>query len=307
MYLFIDTETTGLPDDYNSLNSYNNVRLVQIAWIIYDSSGRKISKRDFLIKPVGFVIPENSTKIHNISNSLALIAGKSIHKVLLDLNDEINSCSRIVAHNLKFDFNVLLSEFNRSSIDSNLTSLQGICTMNATTDFCAIQTSKGYKWPTLAELYRKTFHQDIKEIHNAALDIEATAKCFWYLKKNNLVDFEKYIIKDLSIKESKLKPLDHGSLSNNHPGGQKIRIKNVGKSKIKNMNLKENAISLRSYCESIKDGDSVSQKQLDRLFQMIDDLIVLIETEDSVDEWQDLSPNTSASDSSYGDLDDLPF
>lgn len=120
MYLFIDTETTGLPDYYNSLSSYGNVRLVQIARIIYDGYGKKISKIDFVIKPEGFRMPENSTKIHKISYSLALIAGKSLNKVFMDLNVAIKSCSRIVAHNLNFDFNVLLSEYNRTTIDPKI-------------------------------------------------------------------------------------------------------------------------------------------------------------------------------------------
>jgi hypothetical protein len=75
------------------------------------------------------------------------------------------------------------------------------------------------------------------------------------------------------------------------------------------MNIKENAISLRSYCESIKDGDSISKKQLDRLYQMIDELIMVIE-HDSYDNWPD-TPQTKAPDFSTpirdNDDDDLPF
>jgi DNA polymerase III epsilon subunit-like protein len=208
MYLFIDTETTGLPDDFNSLSSYSNVRLVQIAYIIYDNYGNKIYQRDFIIKPEGFEIPENSTKIHKISNSIALIAGKSLKKVLFDLNDKINRCSFIVAHNLNFDYNVLLSELNRADITTKIHSLTKICTMKSTTDYCSISTSKGYKWPSLAELYKKIFLEEMKEAHNAAKDIEATAKCFWYLKKHKLVNFveiEKY--DSINVKNFKVSKL----------------------------------------------------------------------------------------------------
>ena len=75
------------------------------------------------------------------------------------------------------------------------------------------------------------------------------------------------------------------------------------------MNLKENAISLRSYCESIKDGDSISKKQLDRLYQMIDELIMVIENEEDSDEdWSDTPQKNGpiALESAPGD-DDLPF
>lgn len=41
MYLFFDTETTGLPKNYKApaSDSDNWPRLVQIAWSIYDAEG----------------------------------------------------------------------------------------------------------------------------------------------------------------------------------------------------------------------------------------------------------------------------
>ena len=45
-YLFFDTETTGLPNDYNaSPNQLDNwPRIVQIAWLLHDCEGNEISK-----------------------------------------------------------------------------------------------------------------------------------------------------------------------------------------------------------------------------------------------------------------------
>jgi DNA polymerase-3 subunit epsilon len=58
-----------------------------------------------------------------------------------------------------------------------------ICTMQRTTNFCAINGHYGYKWPKLSELHYKLFNTGFEESHNAAIDINATAKCFWELKK----------------------------------------------------------------------------------------------------------------------------
>jgi hypothetical protein len=38
MYLLIDRETTGLPVDYNSLSSYQKVKLIQIDLILMISN-----------------------------------------------------------------------------------------------------------------------------------------------------------------------------------------------------------------------------------------------------------------------------
>jgi DNA polymerase-3 subunit epsilon len=312
MYLFVDTETTCLPDDYNSLSSYRDVRLVQIAWIIYDSSGRKLSKRDFIVKPDGFEIPESSTKIHNISNSFAVSCGKSLTKVLSEFNNALRSCTHLVAHNLTFDYNVLISEFNRVHVSTTIQNLIKICTKESTTDYCGIITSRGYKWPSLSELYKKIFNEEIVEAHNAVVDIESTAKCFWYLKNHKLIHFDK------TRKETKAKieitkfpykitPKIVGILEENKASETKLSSIIP---KRKNMNMKEHAISLKSYCESIKDGDSVSKKQLDKLYQMLDHLIILIDnTENSSDDdWPDITSSKSASRSStQSRIDDLPF
>ena len=294
MYLFVDTETTGLPDNYSSVNPYRNVRLIQIAWIIFDGNGKKLIKRDFIVKPDGFEIPESSSKIHRISNSLAISCGKSITKVLLEFNDAIRSCKYIVAHNLEFDYNVLISEFNKARISTTIQNLTKICTKESTIDYCGIVTSKGYKWPSLSELYKKIFNEEIKEAHNAVLDIEATAKCFWYLKRMKLVNFEmkpEEITEKVKItnKSPRLIPIFSKNLKNKEKPNKISQKPN-------NMKLKEYAISLKSYCESIKDGDSVSKKQLERLYQMLDELIILIsKSEEKLDDdWSD-------------EPDDLPF
>jgi DNA polymerase III subunit epsilon len=59
--------------------------------------------------------------------------------------------------------------------------------MNATTDFCTIRGPYGFKWPKLSELHYKLFKTNFEEAHNAAADIQATAKCFWELKRIGVI------------------------------------------------------------------------------------------------------------------------
>lgn len=73
MYLFFDTETTGLPRNRNApVSDLNNwPRLVQIVWLLYDVSEKQISSHDYIIKPQGFTIPSDSAKVHGISTERA--------------------------------------------------------------------------------------------------------------------------------------------------------------------------------------------------------------------------------------------
>ena len=53
MYLFFDTETTGLPKRWNApvTDLENWPRLVQLAWIMYDDRGNMLESRDVIVKP----------------------------------------------------------------------------------------------------------------------------------------------------------------------------------------------------------------------------------------------------------------
>ncbi|MEI7596759.1 MAG: hypothetical protein WCK02_13495 [Bacteroidota bacterium] len=59
--------------------------------------------------------------------------------------------------------------------------------MNASTNYCRIPGPYGFKWPKLSELHVKLFGVDFEEAHNAAADINATAKCFWAMREKGLI------------------------------------------------------------------------------------------------------------------------
>jgi len=185
MYLFFDTETTGLPKNWKApLTDLSNwPRLVQLAYLFFDSSGNKISGDDFIIKPEGFTIPTAASKIHGISTERALREGVSIISVLQNFNSLIEQTTYLVAHNMPFDEKIVGAEFLRNGMANSIQTKNKICTMKETTNFCALNGPYGYKWPKLSELHYKLFKTNFEEAHNAAVDITITAKCFWELKR----------------------------------------------------------------------------------------------------------------------------
>ena len=185
MYLFFDTETTGLPRNYKApVSDLNNwPRLVQLAYMLYDDNGNKILEGDHIIKPDGFIIPIEASRIHGISTERANLEGKSILTVLQEFQSLIDEAEYLVAHNMSFDEKIIGAEFLRNRMQDSIASKRKICTMQSTTNFCAIAGPYGYKWPKLSELHYKLFRVGFEEAHNAAVDINATAKCFWELKR----------------------------------------------------------------------------------------------------------------------------
>jgi len=189
-YLFFDTETTGLPKNWNApIGQLDNwPRIVQIAWLLYDSEGNEISKKEFIISPDGFSIPKNASDVHGITTAYALEVGENLKDVLLLFEEHCSISKYLIAHNINFDSKVLGSEFLRILSRNPIQNLELLCTMKNSTQYCRINGRYGeYKWPTLSELHTKLFGYDFEKAHNALADIEATAKCFWKMRRLNLI------------------------------------------------------------------------------------------------------------------------
>jgi len=185
MYLFFDTETTGLPKNWKApvTNLNNWPRLVQLAYLYYDQEGNQLSSGDYIIKPEGFTIPTEASRIHGITTERAIREGQSLVSVLEHFYSMMEQASFLVAHNMSFDEKIIGSELLRNGMKNIIPLKKSICTMKQTVNFCAIDGPYGYKWPKLDELHYKLFRVGFQEAHNAAADIVATARCFWELKR----------------------------------------------------------------------------------------------------------------------------
>lgn len=192
MYVFFDTETTGLPRRWNApLSDLSNwPRMVQLAWAVYDADGNHISSTDYIIQPEGYTIPAEVARIHGISTQRAQQEGLPLSRVLTEFAESVQQATYLVAHNMSFDEKIVGAEFLRKLMPNHLEGRRKICTMQTSTDFCRIPSSSsygGYKWPRLTELHQKLFGKSFAEAHNAAVDIAATARCFWEMRQRGII------------------------------------------------------------------------------------------------------------------------
>ncbi len=189
MYFFFDTETTGLPKNWKAPVSdlKNWPRLVEVGYILYDEEGKFLNSSQSIIKPEGFVIPKDASNLHGITTAKAMEEGTSLNQVLEELYEQISKSSLLVAHNISYDENILGAEFLRKGFQNIIPRKRKICTMKSSVDFCALPGKYGYKWPNLTELHKKLFHRGFEGAHGAMADIQATADCFWELKRLNVI------------------------------------------------------------------------------------------------------------------------
>ena len=191
MYLIFDTETTGLPKNWNApiTDGDNWPRAIQIAWQLHDDMGNVLDHQDYLIRPDGFDIPYDAERIHGISTELAQRDGVFLGEVLGKFKQALDRTKFVVGQNVGFDLNIMGAEFHRLNVSNILQELPVLDTCTETTaQLCQIPGGRGgkFKLPTLTELHEYLFSVPFGEAHNATADVEATTRCFFELVRRRI-------------------------------------------------------------------------------------------------------------------------
>lgn len=193
-HIVFDTETTGIPEcsidlvtgerkyyDPSRMDKYAKSRVVQLAWIVLDDHGKKIvSKNAYVIRPDGYTIPAEATKVHGITHEFAMENGVPMRHALKAFQDALETAHTVVAHNFLFDAYVLSSEAVRYGFPDLPKALQSKNKFD--TMVRAMQYFNLGKKPRLVDLYRILFKTEIEQRHNALDDALITAACFSDLK-----------------------------------------------------------------------------------------------------------------------------
>ena len=189
-YLFFDTETTGIPNDYKApcTNTDNWPRLIQLGWLLTDAAGRILSEGNHIVRPDGLEIPKAASDVHGVTTEFALENGKPLLDAIFAFGADLNQADCMVGHNLDYDLHIVGAEYVRLGYDSRIMFARPtLCTMQATIQFCNIPGRFGPKWPKLMELYTKLFGQEFDGAHDAMADIVATKDCFFELIRRGVV------------------------------------------------------------------------------------------------------------------------
>lgn len=171
--IIFDTETFGviksINDDVENLSNWPKIK--QICWQTFDLNGN---------------LKKNEN--HYFTNEEL---GKS--NVLKTFIEDFQNSKLSIAHNFLFDFKIITAELIRHKLPSN--SLENITvydTMINNVELCGLVSEFGYaKYPTLTELYQNLFNKTFDGAHDAENDVKATAKCFWNIRNNEKIDFDK--------------------------------------------------------------------------------------------------------------------
>ena len=110
--LVFDTETTGLPKDYQaSVKAIHNWPRVVSLGMALQIEGKEVQTYRCIVKPDGFTVPKEASAIHGITHEQAMDEGISLTLALDAFEFWLNGCDVLVAHNMSYDRPVLGCEF----------------------------------------------------------------------------------------------------------------------------------------------------------------------------------------------------
>lgn len=185
MHLIFDTETTGVPRNYRApiTDLQNWPRVIQLAWTLCDEAGNETAWAEYIIRPEGFVIPAEASRVHGITTQRALDEGVPLSEALDRFTEAVSKSSFLIAHNVAFDEKVLGAEFLRAGRANLLDQLPRRCTMTNSVDLCRLPGPYGFKWPRLSELHQTLFGEGFEGAHQAIADVRACARCYQELRR----------------------------------------------------------------------------------------------------------------------------
>jgi DNA polymerase III subunit epsilon len=191
MYLIFDCSAIAKPTNYKApfSDTFAWPRLIHLSWILLNEEYKPIEDFDCVVKPDGFSINEDISKIARIDQEEIEKKGAPLEDILEKFNASAEKAQYIFAHNLNYNENVVAAEYIRAVKNISMFKKERYCLMQESTYYCKLPSkSGGYKWPTLNELHATCFNHGYSPSNNARADVIAAARCFIKLKKTGQLE-----------------------------------------------------------------------------------------------------------------------
>ena len=166
-----DTETTGLPIWKIPSDDVAQPHLVQLGAVLVDADTKKtIASLDVIIKPEGWVIPDEVAAIHGITTEMAMDVGIP-EKLALEMFLALRGNSERVAFNKTFDQRIIRIAAKRY-LDQEAQDKWAV----KEDHHCSMRMARadiGGKQPKLADAYRHYTGNELVDAHSAMADTKA--------------------------------------------------------------------------------------------------------------------------------------
>lgn len=175
MYLFFDTETSGMIQKELPLDHPEQPRLVQLAALLTDADLVVQSEIGLLVESEGTKFDPGAVRVHGITEERADRFGVPLLLALVTFHHLTKRAEVVVGHNVDFDLSVMATQYLRVGRPNPLEALRRECTMEKAKPICGLESRRGpgLKPPTLSEAYRHFFGRELENAHDALADTRA--------------------------------------------------------------------------------------------------------------------------------------
>ena len=183
MILPFDTETTGIPNWKIPSESEEQPHIVQLAAILCDGDTGDISEElDVIVKPDGWVIPDEAAEIHGITTEKAMDEGIPEAEALERFMALYGKCGLRVAHNTTFDNRIIRIALKRYTPDL----IPDEVWKDKESYYCTLMNARkimgGKSGHTLAEAYAHFTGKELENAHTAMADARACMEIYFAMK-----------------------------------------------------------------------------------------------------------------------------
>lgn len=195
MYVFFDTETTGLPNFDKPLNDPSQPHIASVAFILTDADGRELHTYKAPIKPDGWTVDEGGRayEVNKLGNDLLREYGVPMKSALSAFKFYQSLSTLKVAHNYRFDGFLMKAAAEKYSFPELDPPIEKFCTMKAITDVMKLPPTEAMvmagfsgkpKSAKLSEAYQFCTGRPLDNAHDALADVRACKDVFFWLLKN---------------------------------------------------------------------------------------------------------------------------
>lgn len=198
-FLFIDTETSGLPKNWKApyAKEKNWPHIVQISWIVFDHNFKEVKRENHYINNTDFTITKAAQKIHGISDDYRLKNGEDLKKVMSFFCKDINEFSPlIVGHFVELDYHMVNVSLTRLEMPNVFKQSTFYCTMKTSADYVTNSVISHLK---LDKFFTILFNEEPEQMHNALADALNTSKIFFHLLTSQKISLNSVYCQDHSF------------------------------------------------------------------------------------------------------------
>lgn len=171
--LFYDTETTGLPDWKNPSEAEHQPHLTELCAMLVDvdDDHRVVEVFETLVKPNGWIIPDDVVALNGITTEIATASGMAESFAFAEFLAMLDKADESLAYNKTFDERIVRIGLKRYFDDATADAFK------ASPSSCVMQAARkrmGGKMPTLAEALHHFTGETLEGAHRARIDCVAT-------------------------------------------------------------------------------------------------------------------------------------